>query len=262
VATPCLLVVTIARTPVDVHLLGNLVASLVSLLVAGGCYVLLARVAWRRSGEEALIGGLSSAYVNAGNLGIAVAAYVVGDTAVVVPTLLVQVLCVQPLALAFLDARVRGGRRYTELARRLVTNPLTVGSVIGVVLGATGTRLPGPVAEPVELLAGMAIPTMLLAYGMSLRFSPRPRFRRLDVATASTLKLVVQPVVAFLVGSAWGLRDEVLLGVVITAGLPTAQNIFLHATRYRRGEAVARDTILLTTVLSLPVALGIALLLG
>ena len=50
-----------------------------------------------------LIGSLSSSYVNAGNLGIAIAAYVVGDITVVVPTLLVQMLVVQPIALIVLD---------------------------------------------------------------------------------------------------------------------------------------------------------------
>ena len=63
------------------------------------------------------------------------------------------------------------------------------------------------------------------------------------------LKLAVMPVVAWLVGvGARAGRDRVLLGVVITAALPTAQNIFLHATRYRVGEDVARESILVTTL--------------
>ena len=62
------------------------------------------------------------------------------------------------------------------------------------------------------------------------------------------LKLGVMPVVAWAVGVALGLDGRVLLGVVITAALPTAQNIFLHATRYRVGEDVARETILVTTL--------------
>ena len=49
---------------------------------------------------------------------------------------------------------------------------------------------------------------------------------------------------------------------VVTAALPTAQNIFLHATRYRVGEDVARETILITTLASLPVVLLIAVVLG
>ena len=76
------------------------------------------------------------------------------------------------------------------------------------------------------------------------------------------LKLGVMPIVAWAVAVALGLDGRVLLGVVITAALPTAQNIFLHATRYRVGEDVARETILVTTLASLPVALLVAVLLG
>ena len=55
-----------------------------------------------------------SSYVNAGNLGLAIAAYVVGDITVVVPTLLVQMLLVQPARLIVLD-RLTG--RGTGVAR-------------------------------------------------------------------------------------------------------------------------------------------------
>lgn len=40
------------------------------------------------------------------------------------------------------------------------------------------------------------------------------------------------------------------------------RTVFLHATRYRVGEDVARETILVTTLASLPVALLVAVLLG
>ena len=105
---------------------------------------------------------------------------------------------------------------------------------------------------------------MLMSYGAALRLSP-PLGRaghNGEVLLASLLKLGVMPVVAWGVGLALGLDDRVLLGVVITAALPTAQNIFLHATRYRVGEDVARETILITTLASLPVALLVAVMLG
>jgi predicted permease len=105
---------------------------------------------------------------------------------------------------------------------------------------------------------------MLLAYGASLRLNPPAGSsgHNREVALAAPLKLVLQPLVAWGIGLALGLTGPALLGVVITAALPTAQNIFLHATRYRVGEGVARETILVTTLLSLPVALGVAVLLG
>ena len=61
---------------------------------------------------------------------------------------------------------------------------------------------------------------------------------------------------------ALGVDGHALLAVVVTSALPTAQNIFVHATRYDRGTVLARDTILITTMGSVPVILLIAGLLG
>ena len=105
---------------------------------------------------------------------------------------------------------------------------------------------------------------MLMSYGAALRLSPalgRSEHNR-EVVLVSVLKLGFMPVVAWLLGTALGLDGSVLLGVVLTASLPTAQNIFLHATRYRVGERIARESILVTTLCSLPVALLVAVLLG
>ena len=263
VASPALMVVTISQVHLEAAA-ANLVASTVSLGACFAAYVVVARLRWGLSTGPLLIGALTSSYVNAGNLGIAMAAYVVGDITVVVPTLLVQMLVVQPAALIVLDRITGRGEGVWPALRRLVTNPLTIAAVVGLVLALTGSSLPAAVVSPLEMLAGAAIPLMLMSYGAALRLSP-PLGRaghNGEVLVASVLKLVVMPVVAWSVGLALGLDDRVLLGVVITAALPTAQNIFLHATRYRVGEDVARETILVTTLASLPVALLIALVLG
>ena len=263
VASPALMVVTISRVHLEAAA-SNLVASAVSLGACFTAYAVLARLRWRLSTGPLLIGALSSSYVNAGNLGIAIAAYVVGDITVVVPTLLVQMLLVQPVALIVLDRVTGRGEGVAAALRRLVTNPLTLAALAGLVLAVTGWRLPDAVLSPLEMLAGAAIPLMLMSYGAALRLSP-PVGRaghNGEVVLATVLKMAVMPVVAWLVGMALGLDDRVLLGVVITAALPTAQNIFLHATRYRVGEDVARETILITTLASLPAALLVAVLLG
>ncbi|MDF1605130.1 AEC family transporter [Nocardioides sp. YIM 152315] len=263
VASPALMVTTIGKT----HIGGaatNLVASAAALSASFAVYAALARLRWRLDGGAVLIGSLSASYVNAGNLGLAIAAYVVRDITVVVPTLLVQMLVVQPIALVALDRHAGRGMGAATILRRLVTNPLTIGALVGLVLAGTGWTLPRVVAQPLELLGGAAIPMMLMSYGAALRLSPLPgrSGHNREVSTVAVLKLVFMPVVAWLVGTALGLDGPVLLGVVLTAALPTAQNIFLHATRYRVGEAVARESILLTTLCSLPVALLVALLLG
>ncbi|PVG84386.1 AEC family transporter [Nocardioides gansuensis] len=263
VASPALMVVTIGQLHVG-GAAANLATSAACLAVSFVVYAAIARLRWRVDSGSLVIGALASSYANAGNLGLAIAAYVVGDITVVLPTLLVQMLCVQPLALIALDRITGRGRGTLASLWRLVTNPLTLAAVVGLVLAVTGWELPRLIASPLELLAGAAIPLMLLAYGAALRLSPpvgRAGHNR-EVLTASVLKMVVMPTLAWLLGTALGLEGAVLLGVVLTAALPTAQNIFLHATRYRTGEDVARETIFVTTLCSLPIALLVALLLG
>jgi len=261
VATPALMVVTIS----EVEFAGaasDLAASAAALAVAGGTYALLA-LRWRQDLGSALIGALASSYVNAGNLGIAIAAYVVGDITVVVPTLLVQILLVQPLALAVLDRQSGRGSGPVATVRRVLTNPLTLAAVAGVTLATTGWRLPNAVDQPVRLIAGAAIPLMLLSYGAALLSTLPGRAGHIrEVAAISVIKLVWMPLVAWAAGTLLDLDHTVLLGVVLTAALPTAQNTFLHATRYDVGTDIARESVLVTTLCSLPVALLISVLLG
>jgi predicted permease len=260
------MVVTLSRADGHQVLSENLGASDAGVVVAGGVYVVLARTLWHRSLGDTTIGALSSSYVNAGNLGIPVASYVLGDAAFVAPTLLFQLLVFQPLALGFLDADARGGRSsWWQLLSKPFTNPLTVGSLIGLGLSLTGWTLPTMVAAPLGLLGNMAVPSMLVAYGIALRLGPGlGRAGSVpELVTTSSLKLFVQPLVAWFVASVvLGVDGHALLAIVVTSALPTAQNIFVHATRYDRATVLARDTILITTIGAVPVILLVAVLLG
>ena len=266
VASPALMVTVLGDADVTSVLSKNLVATLAGVLVPVVVYVLAARLVWRRELPETVVGSLSAAYVNAGNLGLPIAAYVLGDAALVAPTLLLQLLVLQPLALALLD-HATSERRFSvaRAMARPLTNPLTVGSILGLLLSLTGFPLPAVVRDPLELVGGMAVPSMLIAYGISLRLGPRPGHgtSATEVGLISVLKLVVQPLTAYLVARfVLGVGDTGLLAVTVLAALPTAQNIFVHATRYGRGVVLARDSIFVTTVLSVPAIALVAALLG
>lgn len=266
VATPALMVTTIGEAHVVDALSGNLVATAAAVLVTGGLYLVGARWVWHHRAPETVIGALSASYVNAGNLGIPIAAYVLGDAALVAPTLLLQLLVLQPIALSVLDRHTRDSPAGPmSTVRGIVSNPLTVGAVVGLVLSLGGWTLPPFVADPLGLVGDMAVPAMLIAYGIALRLGPGfgDGGTGSEVFVTTTLKLLVQPFVAWVVAH-WvlGLDGTALFAVVVTSALPTAQNIFVHATRYGRGQVLARDTILLTTMGSVPVILLIAVLLG
>ncbi|MGA8210730.1 MAG: AEC family transporter [Nocardioidaceae bacterium] len=266
VASPALMVTVLGDADVTAVLSANLAASAAGVVAAGGLYLLSARLLWRRDLAHTVVGTLCAGYVNAGNLGLPIAAYVLGDAALVAPTILMQLLVLQPVALALLDHATSDHRfSLVRTAARPLTNPLTLGSLLGLLLAVTGLTLPAAVRDPLELVAGMAVPAMLMAYGVSLRLGPRPGHGTslAEIAWITALKLVVQPATTYVVGRfVLGLGDTALLAVTVIAALPTAQNIFVHATRYGRGEVVARDAIFVTTLLSVPAVLLVAALLG
>lgn len=75
-------------------------------------------------------------------------------------------------------------------------------------------------------------------------------------------KLAVVPLLALGLGAALGLRGPALLVPITTAGLPSAQNVFMYATRYGAAKPLARDCVLLTTAGFVPVVLLAAAILS
>lgn len=264
VASPALLLTVMAHTRLDARLSANLVGSLLSFLVVVALYAVLARFRWPAATlGSRLIGGLCAGYVNAGNLGIPISLYVLGDVAWVAPTLLLQLLLITPVVMALLDSDARGERpRLGASLRRMVTNPITLGALAGLTIGVTGIRLPEVVGTPIGLLGAMAVPAMLVAFGISLRRGPRPAAgsAAAHVWMLVGLKVLVMPTVALGIGTAMALNGPALFALVVTAALPTAQNIFTYAVHYRREVQLARDAILLSTFASVPVILAIAAL--
>ncbi len=119
--------------------------------------------------------------------------------------------------------------------------------------------------EPVDLVAGIAVPLALMSFGMSLHNAPTPGLHMVDkpLALALSLKTVLQPVIAFLIGRLlFGLDDTALFAVTVIAALPTAQHVYVFAVRYGRLLDFARDAVLISTIASAAVLVVLAALLA
>nr|WP_202458445.1 AEC family transporter [Streptomyces sp. SID5464] len=265
VASPALLFTTLAQADLSVIFSDRLLVTAVSTAAAAGVFVAVGAVRGWGVGRTT-IGALCSSYVNSGNLGIPIAVYVLGDASLVAPVLLFQLVGVMPVALTVLDLASGGEKR--PLWQRLLTplrNPIALGSLAGVAASASGFQVPGPLMDPLTLIGNMSVPAVLLAFGISLRGSTLPLrgAERAPVLLAVTLKAVVQPLAAWaLAAGVFGLHGASLLDVVVTSALPAAQNLFTYASSYRVGEVLAREAILLSTVVSVPVLVVVAAVLG
>jgi malonate transporter and related proteins len=266
VATPALLFVTLAHSDVHAVFSGALLVTAVSSSAACLLYLPVGLLRNRPAGETA-VGAMASGYVNAGNLGIPIATYALGNAAEVAPVMLFQLAVLGPVFATVLDliaARADGGR--PPLLRTLTAplrNPIALASAAGLTVSATGLQPPDAVLAPVALIGALAVPAMLLAFGLSLRGAERPGAGdgAPSLVAVLLLKNLVQPVLALALGLALGLSGHALLAVVVCAALPTAQNVFGYAVRFGQGITLGRDASLVTTFVSAPVLVAVVALL-
>ena len=229
----------------------------------------LATVVWglilRRDTATVVFAALGAGYVNSNNIGLPVAAYILGDPSLSAPIILYQTVIIAPIALAILD--VRTGNKTSSWAKTLMRplkNPMIIASAVGAFISWSEIRVPNLVLEPFSLLGQGAVPVLLLMLGWSMAgrnpLSPSPH--RKDLFAISSLKLFIMPLVAWSLGSFWlGLGGFSLFTIVILAALPTAQNVFSYSVRYGRNIALTRDIVMVTTFFAAFVFIVITLLL-
>lgn len=261
--SPCLLFTVLADAePSDVFS-PLLLVSFFAALLCFAVYLISVRFMGRRRVPEIVVGMLASGYTSAGNIGIPVAAYVLGDITYVAPVMLMQVLVIAPIALTVMDLSTGGHRSIGRILAQPFRNPIIFGSGAGLLLSVTGIELPVPVMEPFRIIGAAAVPLMLIGYGLSLD-GQRPLAKGTDrraALLASSLKLLLMPLGAWAFGLLFGISAEQIFVVVVLAALPTAQDVFNYAQRFERGEIISRDAILVTTAGSVPVLVLIAALL-
>lgn len=269
VAGPALMFTLLRGSSLEHLFSRTLVVSTTAIAVTGVAYLVLNRAWFRTPRGPRLIGFLASCYTNAGNIGLPLAAMLLGDMAWMPPIILLQVALIQPTALALLDAeRLKASGQTFRPGRYLVIpikNPLTVGIVLGLVANLAHLQVPQFLDVPLVMVGNMMVPLMILAFGASLRLNPLPGRgpHRTETWAIVALKVVVHPLIAFVLARfALHLPPHETYAVTVIAGLPTAQNIFTIANRYATAELLARDAVFWTTLLTVPSILAITALIG
>lgn len=265
VLSPFLLFVVLAEADVRTLFSALLPVSFIAAVAVFIVYIVVARLAWRRSIGDIVIGALSAGQVNSNNIGIPLSLYLLGSAAYPAPVILMQLLVFTPVTMAVLDAVAFGRTSAGRTLLRTIRNPIVIGSAIGALVSVSGIELAPIVMEPLRLIADACVPVLLISYGMSL-YGQRvlgTSGRRRDIVLATLLKLIAMPVAAWAVAHfVFGLPAHDTLVVTVLAALPTAQNVFNYSQRYGIGETISRDTVFLTTIACAPVILIITVLLG
>lgn len=264
VALPALLFDVLHDSDPAVLLSPVILITTIAAVAAAAIYVVASRLWFKQDLAATTLGATSSGYVNSNNLGLPVAIYILGDAAYVAPLILIQVAVYTPVVLAVLES-TRGNRGGFLLALgRAARNPVIIASVLGFAVAMLGLEVPQIVLGPIEMLGAASVPMVLLSFGISLR-GQRALQRgsdRAPVLAATAIKLLLMPLLAWLLCLALGLGPHETFVATTIAALPTAQNVYNYAATYRRAETQVRDTVFVTTFAALPVIAFIAWMLA
>mgnify|MGYP002713659705 FL=1 len=261
-ATPSLIFSSVAVSDTSAFLSPVVLVIAVSSLATMAAYALLSALFFRRGVPETMSGAAAASYYNSVNIGLPIATYVIGDPVYVVPALVLQMAVLTPIIITGLNF---GGETKGATLKAVVsgvTAPVVVAAILGFAVSAAHWTVPEPVMAPLKILGGASIPLILMSFGASLKGDRVLQQDPVPTLVASALKLAGMPAIAWAAGTAMGLSADLLYAAVILAALPTAQNVYNYAATYRVGQTVARDTIFITTFLSLPAMLVIAWLFG
>jgi hypothetical protein len=219
----------------------------------------MARRLFGRDARGGLVAGVAAAYGNTVLIGVPLSIAAYGDAGAVAIALIVAVhLPVMMAASAVLIGRAerldgagKGDPDRWEVARslgrNLAANPIIIGIVAGALWRLMGLPLAGVPAVLVSRIADVAATLALLALGLSLRRYGIARNIPAGLAL-SVLKLVAMPALVLVLARYVVAMPPVWAKVaVIAAACPSGVNVYLVAIRFRTGEALASNAILIST---------------
>lgn len=131
----------------------------------------------------------------------------------------------------------------------VVRNPMVGSIVLGCLWGLSGLPLPKVLDDTVQLIGSSAAPLALLALGMGLAEYGMGKDWRLPLVI-SAMKLVAQPLIAWLLCHWLGLGKTETAAVVLLSSISIGVNVYLMARQFGTQEGPVASAILISTGLA------------
>ena len=204
--------------------------------------------------EEAAVEAQCAVIGNVGFLGIPMLVLLLGDGAIGPVMLVLAVdLIVFGSLIVILITGSRDGRMslgiLKTVGKGLITNPMIVSIVLGLMWSATSQPIPDPANDFLNILGSAATPGALFAIGASLATKSA---ERVSVAGwLSICKLALHPAAVAFAALVMFPVDPYAAGVMIAAAaLPVAGNVYILAQHYGVAPTRVSASILISTAIS------------
>lgn len=253
-AMPALIIRTFALNPIrdviDLRFLAGYGA--VSAVLFTATY-LAARRLYTQPAARTAMQAMGASMSNSGFIGFPVATMALGATGAsgLAMCLLVENFLILPTALVLAEKSQATGRTtpeiLTEIAGRLIRNPLVIAIFTGMALAVTGLSLPAPLFKAIDLLAGTAAAVALFAIGGILA-GMKPGGQPKGIGLVALGKLILHPLGMLGALALWPPADPALAkAMLIFASAPMIAVYPIIGGRYGE-EAFCAATLFVTMI--------------
>ncbi len=224
----------------------------------GSCLVVyfggraIARWLFRMDGVSQSVFGLGGIFSNIVLTGLPIARVALGDAAVPVVALLLvfNALTLWTLVSVSVEWSLHGAfspGRIAKTALNVLRNPIILAIVGGTIFGRSGFMLPQALDTALGTIGAGAGPAALVALGLELSgFSIRRAWT--SAITLCAVKLIIQPLVVWLLAILLKLPALELQSVVLVASMSVGVNVYLMAARFQALQGAIAGSIVLSNV--------------
>ncbi len=257
VALPALFYRIIAQTPLEqLAKVDYVFATTLSTFWAFAVSFAIGMAIRRGDIAESTIAGLAGGYGNIGYMGPGLALATLGPQAAVpvalifcFDTLLLFTLVPFLMALAK-PQQVSISATALEVVKRIVLHPLVIATGLGVLSAALRFQPPVALERLLQFLQNAAAPCALFTLGVTVALRPLKKMPW-EVPFLTVVKLVVHPLLIFLLLSLFGPFDQLWVGTaLLMTALPPALNVFVFARQYDAWVEQASSAVLVGTLVS------------
>jgi len=136
------------------------------------------------------------------------------------------------------------------VGKSILTNPLIVACFIGGLINLTSITIPLPMEKLLMILSNAALPLGLLSVGVGLHFR-EILSSKLGLILASVVKLILMPVIMFLMAKLFELDQMSTNIAVLFASMPTAISSYILARQMGGNLNLMSSIITLQTLISI-----------
>ncbi len=184
--------------------------------------------------------------------GMPVAASLLGEERTGPIALLIAVVIPLYNVLAVVDLEYFRGETVNirNVAKGIITNPLIIGSLLGILINVSGLRLPTSVESAVSSIAKVATPLALMALGADFRIDAFKDYWK-ELTAGLLLKLFIVPAAVLSIAAAMGYRDEKFVGLMLAFAAPVAVNSYIMAEMMDGDGVLASQLVFYSTLFSI-----------